>query len=190
MHHVPLTDSCLVNRRVHAAAMAVADLQLQLDSYGVLLPVPRAKCFLDWLAKYGHHVISLRISSWGLVLQQLRCPNLQALSLEHCSVQLGPIVEQPGILVDCTKLTRLELGCTIMDTPARVICVLDSVWCLTGPSVRCLAVRCAAPTAITFNFCARCALGTAQPFTSRSSGTVLHSTCDRLPAIACCSWQT
>lgn len=134
MHHVPLTDSCLVNRRVHAAAMAVADLQLQLDSYEVLLPVPRAKCFLDWLAKYGHHVISLRISSWGL--QQLRCPNLQALSLEHCSVQLGPIDEQPGILVDCTKLTRLELGCTIMDTPARVICVLDSCPFKVGASSR------------------------------------------------------
>lgn len=85
MHHVPLTDSCLVNRRVHAAAMAVADLQLQLDSYGVLLPVPRAKCFLKWLAKYGHHVISLRISSWGLVLQQLSQPASAVLGALQCA---------------------------------------------------------------------------------------------------------
>jgi hypothetical protein len=51
-------------------------------------------------------------------LLQLPCPNLRELQLFLCSVQLGPTADgEPGVVDDCTKLTRLELNCHMMDGP-------------------------------------------------------------------------
>jgi hypothetical protein len=51
-------------------------------------------------------------------LQQLPCPNLLELKLGWgCDVQLGPADGYPGVIQGCTKLTNLELRCTIIDAP-------------------------------------------------------------------------
>jgi hypothetical protein len=123
MQHVSLKDRlascCLVNRRLHAAAVAATE---QLALYG-----SRWGTGLDWLSLYGQHVTKLHLSGSQEQARKLTCPNLQDLELSgdcgsgHFSVQLGPAADgQPGVLQDCTKLTRLVLTCNITDAPAGV----------------------------------------------------------------------
>jgi hypothetical protein len=119
MQHVPLKDRltscCLVNRRLHAAAVAATDtVDLQGEDRSELLA---------WLPQYGHHVTMLKLLMFDEAVLQLPCPNLQELKLHFCSVQLGPTADgQPGVVQSCTKLTRLDLWCHIMDDP-----MLDSL---------------------------------------------------------------
>lgn len=132
MQHVPLakrwTSCCLVNRRFHAAAMAAtAELALQYGlprTYrtpgGCNHEFQHARCSFDWLSLYGQHVTCLSMTNCPLLLQQLPCPNLLELSLEDCTVQLGPAADQPGMVLGCRKLTRLELRCQIVHTPPIV----------------------------------------------------------------------
>jgi hypothetical protein len=117
MQHVPLRDRltscCLVNRRLHAAAVAAIDVMMLRGDHTI------NKAF-TWLASYGHHLTKLHLVAFKAPLLQLPCPNLQELNLDHCYVQLGPTADgQRGVLEACTKLTRLELGCDIMDQPLR-----------------------------------------------------------------------
>jgi hypothetical protein len=120
MQHVSLKDRlascCLVNRRLHAAAVAATE---QLALYG-----SRWGTGLDWLCQYGQSVTQLHLSSSRDPARKLTCPNLRELLLisgGDFSVQLGPAVDgQPGLLQDCTKLTRLVLTCNVLDVPAGV----------------------------------------------------------------------
>jgi hypothetical protein len=116
MQHVPLSDRltscCFVNMRLHAAAVAAT------ASGTVLFEGEGTSSLLAWLPQYGHNVMHLGLSDFSQPLQQLPCPNLQELQLKCCIVQLGPTADgQPGVVHDCTKLTRLELQCHIMDGP-------------------------------------------------------------------------
>ena len=152
MQHAPLKDRltscCLVNKKLHAAAVAATD-QLAVflaDNW----PVPwedkeirpssvhdwktvsddilrlssplHTHSMLPWLSLYGQHVTSLDmlgIPPWGREWQQLPCPNLLQLCVDECNVQLGPAEDgTPGVIPGCTKLTRLDLSCTIIDFPA------------------------------------------------------------------------
>jgi hypothetical protein len=125
MQHVPLEDRltscCLVNRKLHAAAVAAtAELQLSFGCYGP--PHQDEPCFLEWLSHYGQHLTSLDICHLQQPLQQLPCPNLLDLHLSWCSVQLGPAADgQPGVVQGCTKLTRLELWSDIIDSTGSAV---------------------------------------------------------------------
>ena len=114
MQHVPLrdrlTNCCLVNRRLHAAAVAATD-QVMLATDHMTTKAFR------WLASYGHHVTKLHVDVCNTPLQQLPCPNLQELKFNCCSVQLEPTAGGQGIIEQCIKLTRLDLSCHIMDNP-------------------------------------------------------------------------
>ena len=122
MHYVPLKDRlnscCLANSRLHAAAVA-ATQDIQLSGHHV-------NSGLQWLPHYGQHVTCLELSQISQPLLQLPCPNLLQLSLTKCSVQLGPAADgTPGVIQGCTKLTRLELLCNIIEAPEGV--ELDSL---------------------------------------------------------------
>jgi hypothetical protein len=110
MQHVPLKErlssSCLVSRRMHAAA-TTATQELQLAWGWPNLD----KSLEGWLFQYGQHVtcMYLRSPSWPLL--QLPCPNLQKLVLWQCMVQLGEAADgKAGVLKACTKLTCLVFG--------------------------------------------------------------------------------
>jgi hypothetical protein len=118
-----LTSCCLVNRRLHAAAVAATD-----DLH--LLGIRHGESSLQWLSHYGQYVTRLALGCFQKPLQQLPCPALLQLDLgrsfKHCSVQLGPADGYAGVVQSCPKLTRLELHCCdIIDTPAGD--VLDSL---------------------------------------------------------------
>jgi hypothetical protein len=77
-----------------------------------------ATLVLEWLSRYGQHLLSLSMLGFPQPLQQLPCCNLEELYLEDCVVQLGPAADgQPGVILGCSKLTCLELSCKIMDAP-------------------------------------------------------------------------
>ena len=123
MHHVPiverLTSCCLVNRRLHEAAVAAtSELRLSFGSSDDSIPAEAQDCALKWLSHYGQHVTSLHMYGLDQVLvQPLPCPNLQKLHMFECSVQLGPGANgTAGMIHGCTKLTCLELGSTRVDT--------------------------------------------------------------------------
>jgi hypothetical protein len=154
MQHVPLKDRltccCFVNRKLLAAAVAATEelvLFLAVDGWQekeymyvrwtdvhqddqTVIKFPQhADSFLHWLSQYGQQMTSLRLLGFPRPIQQLLCPNLLHLTLEECSVQLGPAADgSAGVMQGCTKLTRLELACSVIDT--REGAVLDSLSCL------------------------------------------------------------
>jgi hypothetical protein len=74
---------------------------------------------LKWFKDFGQHLTRLYISHIPVPLQQLACSKLQALTLEHCSTQLGPAADgHQGVIQDCTNLTRLEV-CLVDDLSAQ-----------------------------------------------------------------------
>ena len=120
MEHVPLDDRltsfCLVNRRLHAAAVAFEELAL--GDWRNTAKIPDFQdCVWSWLRPYGHHLTRLRLN-FGKPLQRLPCPNLLDLQLSSCAVPLGtPAAGQQGVFQGCTKLTRLLLQqCNIITT--------------------------------------------------------------------------
>jgi hypothetical protein len=130
LHHVPLNDRlgrcCLVNRRLHAAAVAATDTVLLDIMETDRSSAQRADCFRSWLPHYGQHLTQLELNNFPQVLQQLPCPNLQHLKVTRPSVQLGPVAGgYPGLFDDCTKLTYLDLCCNFIDAPQDA--VLDSL---------------------------------------------------------------
>jgi hypothetical protein len=136
MQHVPvkdrLTSCCLVNSRLHAAAVA-ATQELQLYFGDIAHPLGRIPhqhedCVLNWLSSYGQHLTSLDMGSLSQPLQQLPCPDLLELKLSNCNVQLGPAADgQSGVLPGCTKLTKLDLYCKFADNPGGVLGGLSSL---------------------------------------------------------------
>lgn len=156
MQHVTtkerLTSCCLVNKRLHAAAVAVAqqlvlfpaddhwkagrlDLEYTLKH---ITPAERlrvkspacAQSILAWLGNSGQHVTSLHMVCFTEPLRQLSCRNLLKLRLDYGrSVQLGPAADgSPGLVNCCTNLTSLEVRGTIADAPERaVVDVLSSL---------------------------------------------------------------
>ena len=129
MHHLSTyvrLNSCLVNKRLHAAAVAATD-----DLH--LLGIRHGESSLQWLSHYGQYVTRLALGCFQKPLQQLPCPALLELDLgrsfEHCSVQLGPADGYSGVVQSCPKLTRLELHCCdildLRDAPAGA--ALDSL---------------------------------------------------------------
>jgi hypothetical protein len=121
-----LTCCCLVNSRLHAAAVAASDaLTLGLRDWfdpDIAVSTPqRAQAGLEWLASRGQHVTSLVFHSFPQTLQQLPCPNLLELKVQYtCSVQLGPsVTSHPGVIPGCTNLTKLELLCNIINTSSN-----------------------------------------------------------------------
>jgi hypothetical protein len=136
MQHVPLqerlTSCCLVNRRLHTAAVAATEqLQLLLSErnctwqHFISIGTPeRGQSVLAWLNHYGEHLTYLKMTSFPTQpVQQLPCPNLQQLVLDGCSVQLGATADgSPGVLQGCRKLTCLELWrCEITDAAAGAV---------------------------------------------------------------------
>lgn len=137
MQHVPLkarlTKCCLVNSKLHAAAVA-ATQELGLGTY-FLVPSANdihvtspggARSALKWLDHHGHHLTSLRVQRNVGPVHQLHSPNLLQLYLGHmCSVQLGTAADgSPGVVHSCSKLTRLELRwCGVIDAPGGNVVV-------------------------------------------------------------------
>ena len=122
-----LTSCCLVNSRLHAAAVAVTyDLDL---SFGAPCSSQyrHPECCFEWLFNYGKHLTSLRLRDCSQPLQQLPCPSLLEFWLGWgCSVQLGPNADDPGVLQGCTKLTKLEVQACVRDMSAQGA-VVDSL---------------------------------------------------------------
>jgi hypothetical protein len=73
MQHFPtkdrLTSCCLVNRRLHAAAVAATD-----DLH--LLGIRHGDSSLQWLSHYGQYVTRLALDCFQKPLLQLPCPAL------------------------------------------------------------------------------------------------------------------
>ena len=115
-----LASCCLVNKRLHAAAVAATQQLVLHDTHW--------RPGMEWLSQYGQQITNLHLSGSQETARMLTCPNLRDLvlsSADDCSsdlsVQLGPAADgQPGILQDCTKLTRLKLSCNVIDAPAGV----------------------------------------------------------------------
>ena len=109
-----LTSCCLVSKKLHAAAIAATEcldlpaLSPQPSTTGSSLP--------GWLRHYGQHLTRLHL---GIPCRLLRlpCPMLLELKLSSlsCKVKLNATHGCLGALQQCTKLTRLELQCTITD---------------------------------------------------------------------------
>ena len=131
MQHVPvkdrLTNCCLANSRMHAAAVAATD---ELIIHG--LPTANVDSYLTWLDKYGQQMTCLGFQSFPKPLLQLPCLNLLELTLNGGylpdRLQLGPVAvnEYPGVLQGCTKLTCLEvcnhLISDVVDGPLQAQC--------------------------------------------------------------------
>ena len=133
LHHVPLNDRisscCLVNQRLHAAALA-ATQQVVLGHYTELLSNQREDCFRAWMEPYGQNLTRLQLRCFSEPLQQLACPNLLHLQLWKCSVQLGPAADgHPGVIQGCTKLIYLDVSCRVIDVPEGAVLApaLDSL---------------------------------------------------------------
>ena len=113
-----LTSCCLVSKRLHAAAVAA--------THQVELRTDRVQPGLNWMSQYGNCVTNIDLNLFKQPLQQLPCPNLLELKLCLCSIQLGPTADgQPGVVQGCTKLTRLDMRCNLIDAPAGA--VVDSL---------------------------------------------------------------
>jgi hypothetical protein len=141
MQHVPLsqrlTTCCLVNKRVHAAAVAATDaldvLCVEGQEKKVLADQIRLKPFdsvslLLWLSTCGQHVTSIRLRGFPETVMELPCRDLQYLRLDGGSIQLGAANGHPGVIEGCSKLTQLNLTCAITDACQRA--VIDSLSCL------------------------------------------------------------
>ena len=124
-------NSYLSNTGWEAAAWSVRSCMQQQCSSSAwsvrsCMQSPKSKdSLLQWLPNYGHHVTRLQLAYLAPPLQQLPCPNLLDLQLASCSVQLGAADGFPGVVQGCSKLTRLELECIIIDLPQDG--VLDSL---------------------------------------------------------------
>ena len=120
MHHVPLRDRlgqcCLVSKRMHSAAVA-ATQDVTLAS----MSTERAVSLLKWLPHHGDHLTRLELAVQQHELRQLPCPDLLDLSIRFCRVQLSAADDFPGVLQECTKLTRLHLFCEIVDAPGGAV---------------------------------------------------------------------
>lgn len=83
-----LTSCCLVNRRMHAAANAVEELQVFPGAWLGKVPPVR---LLEWISSCAHHLTKLEMSAFPHQLQQSPCQHLQDLRLEFgCNVRLSP----------------------------------------------------------------------------------------------------
>ena len=143
MHHVPvkdrLTSCCLVNSRMHVAAVAVEQLTLgDWRNVSAEVQAEYQDCALMWLQNYSQHLTRLSFNNLPKPLQQLPCPNLLDLQLSSCSVELGPAAGgQPGVVQGSCKLTRLELlDCNITALSAGVVDGLASLEHLQHLTVR------------------------------------------------------
>ena len=129
MQHVPLkdrlTNCCLVNSRLHVAAVAATEmLELSFGPWQGGISPGHADSIFTWLSHYGQHLTRLSMDHCCKPLLQLPCPNLLELQLggHECTVQLGPAADgNPGVIQSCTKLTRLEVWCDALDTDTTVI---------------------------------------------------------------------
>ena len=144
MQHIPLkerlTSCCLVNSKLHAAAVA-ATQELQLcygtwTSAGYLnVAEQHYDQVFEWLLLHGHHLTCLHLTGFWRdwqPLQQLPCPNLLELEIDNCGeLRLISTSGQLGVSQCCTKLTRLVLvGGGILDLPAGAVldCLSDLVY--------------------------------------------------------------
>jgi hypothetical protein len=134
MQHVPLkqrlTSCCLVNRRLHEAAVAAtSELRLSFGSSDDSISEEAMDCASEWLSLYGQHVTSLHVDgSCQVLVHPLPCPNLQSLHMFDCNVQLGRGADgTAGVIHGCTKLTYLELTWTMFDTSTPEGAVVDSL---------------------------------------------------------------
>jgi hypothetical protein len=121
MQHVNLRDRllscCLVSQRMHAAAVA-ATQRMELAEPST----DSVQSGLHWMSQYGQHVTKFTLSNHQHPVNKLPCPSLLDLQLWQCSVQLGPTADgQPGVVPGCTKLTRLEMCCNILDAPEGAV---------------------------------------------------------------------
>jgi hypothetical protein len=128
LQHVPvrerLTSCCLVNKRLHAAALAITSLEPSWRGFAG--SEERTKGLLNWLPLYGKHLTRLELNEVPRIIQQLPCPNLLELFLQQCDVQLGPADDGTGVIQCCPGLTSLDLwGCNIIDAPEGA--VVDSL---------------------------------------------------------------
>ena len=118
-----LLSCCLVSKRLHAAAVAATQ---QVELAALDLAPGGMQSGLHWMSQYGHHVTSFSFGNYSQPVHKLICPNLLELRMWMCSVQLGPTADgQPGVIQGCTKLTRLELDCNIIDAAEGA--VVDSL---------------------------------------------------------------
>jgi hypothetical protein len=127
LHYVPLKErlgTCfLVSKGFKAAAVAATQ---ELDfSYWAFRDnaIDRADSLLAWLEHYGQQLTHLKMHNFPRPLQQLPCPNLLELVLgDRCRVQLGPAADgTSGVIQGCTKLTKLDLQCDILDAPRGAV---------------------------------------------------------------------
>lgn len=130
MQHVPLQHRlrtcCLVSKKLQAAVAATNDLELLLRSRPSHRK-QRAEAGLGWVYHYGQQLtrLSLKLRYLSEPIQQLPCQDLLELKLLECDVQLGAANGFPGVIQGCSKLTRLELNCYLVDAPAGA--VVDSL---------------------------------------------------------------
>jgi hypothetical protein len=127
MHSVPLQDRlgscCLVSKKLQAAAVAATDdLQLLLDKQASRKQT-RVDSVLEWLPHHGQQLtrLSLELGLSSQLIRQLPCQHLLELKLLECDIQLGAADGFPGVIEGCSKLTRLELECNILDAPERAV---------------------------------------------------------------------
>ena len=123
LQHVSLKDRlgscCLVNKRLHAAAVAATE-QLtfgpsEASSFS-RVTCARTFNFMGYLDHYGQHVTRLHMECIPAPLLQLPCPNLLELVLSDCDVLFGPTaLGQPGVIQGCPKLTHLQFTGTVKD---------------------------------------------------------------------------
>lgn len=134
MQHVPLrhrlTACCLVNRRLHAAAVAATDrLDVLCDNVEQLYDPTEQIRMKPYdsvsLLQWGQHVTSLCLRMFPEPLQEAPCQNLRQLKLKGGSIQLAAADGQPGVIHGCSKLARLKLACAITD--ARQGAVIKSL---------------------------------------------------------------
>jgi hypothetical protein len=131
MQHVPLRERlgscCLVSKGFRAAAVAVTrDLEWNYWSFRDQND-DRADSLMVWLDHYGQQLTRLAVNSFRQPLQQLPCPNLLELVLIASRVQLGPAADgTAGVIRGCTKLTKLDVRCNILDVPRGTV-VNDSL---------------------------------------------------------------
>jgi hypothetical protein len=136
MQFVPLkerlTTCCLVNSKLHAAAVA-ATQELQL-CYGTWTSAGDSKVaeqhydhFFEWLLLHGRYLTCLHLTSFWRdwqPLQQLPCPNLLELEVCDCGeLQLLTAGDRIGVSQCCTKLTSLVLvgADSISDFPSGAV---------------------------------------------------------------------
>ena len=78
---------------------------------------------LEWLPHHGQQLtrLSLKLGLSSQLIRQLPCQHLLELKLLECDIQLGAADGFPGVIEGCSKLTRLELECNILDATERAV---------------------------------------------------------------------